>query len=398
MLELSTRIKAHEGSTKTSDVHVIAGSKTEQVRRIAFLTGLRLIESGMGVYAYVTNVDATKNDSYPVFLIDEDRVKSELSEEEEFDPSMISGIMKRIRGSCTEKHAIFLSLSEDTYKSNFKEYADASVETDSIGHTAIRKPKYEAEDERDTGRLWLAFVFPAFSFLLIPMTEYFSTVGLSSLFFLYAFLVLGPIVLTGIGILALIIYAGKLRKKNRLILYAGVILFSGEILVPIVLSTVNQLPYNSTFMFSPILGNYTIVSILSTVFQAIALFAFMLIAYSAGGTHQRIASFASLAVGLLYIITVYIEYGRLYYHPTFPGVHLPINAVELLANPYSFPYNTVVFGTAFGQFDAMSWTVTVLSFTSQWLLCAIYVWIAFGLRGKPDPLKEVKKKIQNSRV
>lgn len=375
--ELSERIRSHHGSRRSSNVHILAGREVEQVRRIAYLTAMKLFESSIPVIASGDQEKITEiqeSGKYPVFLLDEGHIRSGLPVGQTYSPEIVSVMMDELKEKFQGNHAIFLSLSQATYESEFKESIEEEIEPEPVRKEEDDKP--DMKESFHSQKLWFAFLFPAASFALTPLAQYIIYLGnitagtANVLLDSYLALIFTPVVLSGIGIVLLFLLYGSLNGKNLKIFMSGLILMICEIIVPVILYIAGILGYSGYTSGVPS------AAFLSTIFQLLALTAFCLILYPYAGKWQRASLIPAIGISVWYILAVYSIYMAsltIVYSP-----RVPLNTF-LGFNPYLVPYNSISFGFALGPYDILGTLVTALSIASQLILSALYFWTAIIL-------------------
>lgn len=118
--DLSRRIRSEVGEKRSSDLHIIAGRKMEQVRRIACLTALDLLNSGTEVIPFRENGEYDGKDpgKRPVYLIDESHFQYPGSDEG--GGKSVLDAIDAVKERTGKNHAIILSLSQETYDRDFQ--------------------------------------------------------------------------------------------------------------------------------------------------------------------------------------------------------------------------------------------------------------------------------------
>ncbi len=394
--ELSERVRSRHGSGKSGEVHIISGRMTDQVRRIAYLTAKRLIASGITVLSsdeMGEEYGSVKNKEAPVLLLDEDHLKASLQEGGDLNPVRVFSDLEAFGERSGKGYSVLFSLSQELYESKFKEAAESSMElgqpSDIMKRGKRGKTAYSGKGNRNF--LWMAFIFPAFSFLLMPMAQllflhsmmYMQEPVASSLMELS--LILVPLALSSFGLVLLFLASVSLESRSRSIALLGIFLLAAEILVPLIMFATGILGVSYRPLHSNPLGDYSMTSLLSLVFQLIALSSFALIILPYTDTKQKAGLAGSLVAGLAYLISVFAFYS--------PG-SIPYSITlrdTIIVAPYVIPYNSIAFGFAFGGFDSIATVVMVLSFISQWMLCGVYAWVGISIRMGPNLESRVTK-------
>lgn len=394
--ELSERINSRQTAAKYSNVHIISGSKLEQVRRIAYLTALKLSRSGSEVIPVSgmegLGEDDGKQSKYQVFLLDEEEVRRNLPEGETFDPEHVIRIMRHIRKNYTRNHSIFLSLSQDTYDSRFKDGIEGGSGIDMSVVEDRKEKKISVPRDRNANSYWYAFLLPALSFLLSIIYHYFqanqfplanTSPGLAvfqdaidpALFF-------GPVVLSVLAIVALAFLGRHTDGRSRKVLYAGLILLIGEISVPVLWAVLMGIPSNEQVFTSSIIGNYTVPLLLFVIFQSVALISFLLIPMFRANTIQRAALALAFIFSAIFLVGVYSEVSL-----NIPPILVGLGTPQFPVYPMELPYNTFFFGLVYAPSQYVTSILNYLAYISQGLFALAYLHISLTLRKTRFQLK-----------
>lgn len=398
--ELSERIISRESGVKTSSVHIVSGSKGEQVRRIAYLTVMKLIESGAEIIP-VSGADSLKEDiektsKYKIFLLDENEVRNSIPEGESFTPDHIALIMRNIRSEFTMNHAIFLSLSQETYDSGFRENIGRGSGIETPPMEERQEKKTRSSNVRSTNSYWYAFLLPGLSFLLsifyhLSEVTQFPNAG-GNLGFpifqevIYPALFASPIVLSVLGIVILFFLGKNIEGRGRRVLHAGLIMLMGEISVPVLWAAILGYPFNWQILSSPIIGNFTIPLLLFVIFQSVAVISFLLIPLSQASKLQGSLLAIAFIVSISFLVGVYINVS-FNISPVVIGLGVPTS----LAYPMESPYNTIFFGLIYGPSQYITSVLNYLSYISQGLFGLSYIYISLTRRRSKSTLKNEDK-------
>ncbi|AKA48182.1 hypothetical protein IX51_02665 [uncultured archaeon] len=407
VVELSERIRSHEGS-RSSDVHIIAGRKKEQVRRIAFLTAMKLLKSGSDVvpvssFEYPDKTTG-RSGAYPVFLLDEEQIRDNTPEVEEPDPERVSRIMDYLRSNYGKNHAIFLSICQDTYESRFKDGLGRSIDLDSVENSGSKKlspNRFKANKQGN--RYWYAFIFPALSFLLSPIRQYFTvngdpfalnTIGFSIFqSFAYPALFVAPVLLSVAGLVLLFAFARGLSGTAKKVLAAGMAMFLAEIIIPLFLLITGVLSMNEQLYSSPALGNYMLPSTLFLAFQSAAAVSFLLIPFMQSTRIQKACLGASFILALAFLVAMdaLASQNLLNINLTYQGI--PV----VFPLPFIPPYNTIFFGFLYGNTYYLYGWLNTLPYLAQFGFAAAYFSVAIGQGRRSRSSSEWKGEVPDAR-
>ncbi len=397
--ELSERIISHEGSGKASNVHIIAGRKPEQVRRIAYLTAQKLIKAGSEVIP-LKNMDSLDENGitqgkYPVFLLDEGQVRDNLPEGEAFDPDKVSQVMRFVRKNYARNHAIFLSLSQETYEARFRDTVEGGTELERPSREERKERKENVTDNQKGSRYWYAFLLPALSFLVSPVSQYFQFSGnpfkLGSIVFaafqnvIYPVLFVAPVIFSVAGIVALVYLGRQEEGKSRRILNSGLTLFLAEIAIPLMLYAVGLIPLGNQPRHS-IIGYYTFPLVLFVLFQSIAAISFLMIPLSYSNRSQGAAIAISFILSEAFLAGIYLSVSS-YISPNLTYAGSAILGRMIGPFPMVAPFNTIFFGLDYGPSFIIGKDLHYLAYLAQLLFGLSYLYVAVGQKRMAHSMK-----------
>lgn len=373
--ELSGRIKSESSASKGSDVHIIAGRKSDQVRRIAYLTAISLMEAGSAIVPVKSQENELESpeSKYPAYLIDELYLQEHRNEDE---PALdINSILSWTRRNSGNGHAILLSISQETYEASLKEGISSFEGT---GKQNVKESREEITVDQDGvptfismsfafGPAIVSFIFAAIIGLL-SIPKLYSTAtssAVSSLFFV-------SIGLTGLSIVFMGNSAREYHGKGRLMAMAGVILFLLEILVPVVLAFLNMLPSPDTPNISTLSTLYSSGAMLFLLFQSTGAVSFSLMPYPYANGKERAGLAISAIISVIFFLTLVIGSDTASTtHILTSSPAIPVSTLILLP-PYTIPYNTFIFGFVY-YLNAVYSIPTLLSAASQILFAIVYL-------------------------
>lgn len=385
--ELSERIRSHEGSAKSSNVHIISGRKQEQVRRIAFLTAMKLLKTGVDVVPVSSLSEFDEplvKGSSPVFLIDEEQVRNHLEEGENFDPEKVRQVMRHVRRNYRKNHSVFLSIGQDTYESKFRDNInDVSDERSSEKTNHRKMSSHAGRNKKNSSTRWYAFLFPALSFLISPVNQYFvangdpfqlNTPGFSVFQnFIYPALFVTPVLLSMTGLVLLSASWFNRNEKGTKLLRIGTVLFLLEIIIPFILLVMGIVP-------SSVAAGFLVPALLFVIFQSVAVASFMIIPFSFSSRIEKLGLSFSFGITEVFVLAVFMSYHSI-------PLLLPIIPASVLVTipPYMAPFNTIFFGLSFAHSLYLSYVVILFSYISQAAFGVVYLIIALHQRiGFPE--------------
>lgn len=377
VMELSRRISADSGSGRSGNVHIISGTKLEQVRRIAFLTCRKLLASGSEIITVgkddPESVFSIGNADHPVFAIDEAHVRDSCGEEDPFKPELIREMVERVRSGFRSAHAVFLSISQDTYDSEFRK--EIEEQQSQLGGSKMRPgDRIKRKDIRNEweNTPWYAMLLPGLSFLLSPIAILWGSFNVFTIALTIAALV--------------ILFRTYVRSRSRSVtLLAGSIMLTLEICVPLFLSSAGMIPNNEVYYFSSTFhAYYTEPMLLFLLFQSIAAVSFFLIPLSFSNWKITAAAASAFIMMELAVILITLSVGSHIPHlVSNPG------GPALLISPYPFipPYNALSFGLLFMRAPDIGNYVVALAMASEIAFGITYIAIAAGQKIRGDLAK-----------
>lgn len=380
--DLSGRVRDMYGGKKSSDLHIIAGRKLEQVRRIACLTALDLLSSGSEVIPFRWDsgpVEIGAGDG-PVFLIDEARLLE--SDSTEGERKTVRDAVDSVRGMNRSNHAIILTLSQETYERSFLEMAESGTPSREPVSSVRGKDRHgkARKEESALPAPAAAFLPASAAFILSPLITTNVDQNPGGLGIQYVELIaLALVALSAVSMISFAIFASRTKGKERSLTIAGLLLFLLQIAISYTLGFMgafSNVIYPANHFTAVFLESQLVYFIL---FQTMAALSFCLMGLPGSKGIYRIGLYAAFALSEILIVSLVYVSTYITYLP-----HTDISSLAQYIPPiFSPPYSTLYFGFLYHL--PFSGILLTPSFAVPWLFAAMYALIYLnGRKARTD--------------